>query len=82
MTAAAVVVASMAAAAQTAPESGIRLQPSTALAPPPHGEAGKALPIVLRAREVRGRPDLDTVAEGDAELRRGNTVVRAPQRPR
>ena len=26
---------------------------------------------------MRGRPDLETVAEGDAELRRGNLVIRA-----
>ena len=67
----------MAAAAQTAPEPGIQLRPSTALVPPPHGDAAKTLPIVLRAREMRGRPDLDTVAEGDAELRRGNLLIRA-----
>ena len=63
--------------AQSAPEEGIQLRPSTTLAPPPHGEAAKPLPIILRAREVRGRPDLDTLAEGDAELRRGNLLIRA-----
>jgi hypothetical protein len=25
-------------------------------------------PVELRAREIRGRPDLDAVAEGDVEL--------------
>ena len=65
------------AAAQTASEPGSQLRPSTALAPPRHGDAAKTLPLVLRAREMRGRPDLDTVAEGDAELRRGNLLIRA-----
>ena len=44
---------------------------------PPTGEASRPLPIVLQAREVRGRPDLDTVAEGNAELHRGGLVLRA-----
>ena len=44
---------------------------------PPTGEASRQLPIVLQAREVRGRPDLDTVAEGNAELHRGGLVLRA-----
>jgi LPS-assembly protein len=63
------------AASGTAPGIGLRASP--ALTRAPTGEAGKALPIILRAREVRGRPDLETVAEGDAELRRGNVVIRA-----
>ncbi len=62
-------------AAATLP--GIELRTTPALTPPPRGEAGKRLPIILRAREVRGRPDLETVAEGDAELRRGNVLIRA-----
>lgn len=48
-----------------------------ALRPPPRGEAGKQLPIILKARTLNGRPDLDTAAEGDAEFRRGGTTVRA-----
>ena len=43
----------------------------------PRGDAAKRLPIILRARELRGRPDLETIAEGDAELRRGGIVIRA-----
>lgn len=53
----------------------LRLAPS--LQPPPRGEAAERAPIILRAREVRGRPDLETVAEGDAEFRRGGVVIRA-----
>jgi LPS-assembly protein len=65
------------AAAQGLAEAGIRLQPSTSLTPPPRGDAEKQLPIIVQARELRGRPDLETVAEGDAEFRRGGMVLRA-----
>jgi LPS-assembly protein len=65
-----------AAAAQDLPAAPLQLSPQ--LQPPPgSGDAARALPIIVRARELRGRPDLETVAEGDAEFRRGNTVIRA-----
>ena len=35
------------------------------------------LPLVVESDEIRGRPDLETVAEGDAEFRRGGVVIRA-----
>ncbi|GAB3648743.1 LPS-assembly protein LptD [Ramlibacter alkalitolerans] len=35
------------------------------------------LPTFVEGDEVRGRPDLETIVEGDAELRRGDTVIRA-----
>jgi LPS-assembly protein len=35
------------------------------------------LPIILLADQIRGRPDLDTSAEGHVELRRTGTVIRA-----
>ena len=66
-----------AAQAASAPSTGLLLQASPSLQPPPRGEAAKQLPIILLARELRGRPDLETVAEGDAELRRGGMVIRA-----
>jgi len=67
-----------AACAQTVDrDEPIELRPTPALQPPPRGEAGRKLPIILRANSVTGRPDLDTVAEGNAELRRGGTVIRA-----
>ena len=53
------------------------LQPSRNLAPPPQGEAAQRLPIVLRAQSLTGRPDLDAVAEGEVEFRRGALVIRA-----
>jgi len=53
------------------------LEPSTALLPPPRGDAARQLPIVLQAREIRGQPGLATTAEGDVEFRRGRLVIRA-----
>ena len=61
----------------TGPDEPIELRPSPALRPAPRGADTRQLPIVLRARSVTGRPDLDTVAEGDAEFRRGGLVIRA-----
>ena len=59
------------------PDEPIELRPSSMLQPPVRGEASRKLPIILRAQKLSGRPDLDTVAEGDAEFRRGGMVVRA-----
>jgi LPS-assembly protein len=75
-------VASAAASAASAPAGAastppITLRMSETLQAPPRGEAARQLPIILRAREVRGRPDVDASAEGDVEFRRGNTVLRA-----
>ncbi|HPG81431.1 MAG TPA: LPS-assembly protein LptD, partial [Piscinibacter sp.] len=58
-------------------EGAIELRTATDLQPLPRGEGTRALPIILRARELRGRPDLETLAEGDAEFRRGGLVIRA-----
>jgi len=55
----------------------IPLRLSETLQPPPRGEAARQLPIILRAREVHGRPDVDASAEGNVEFRRGATVLRA-----
>jgi len=35
------------------------------------------LPITVKAQEIRARPDLEVVAEGDAELQRGGVAIRA-----
>jgi LPS-assembly protein len=37
----------------------------------------RQLPTIVRGERVFGRTDLDTVVEGEAELRRGDTVIRA-----
>ncbi len=56
---------------------GIELRAAPSLQAPPHGEAGRQLPIILRARELHGRPDVDAEAVGDVEFRRGSIVIRA-----
>lgn len=61
--------------ADAAPPLTLKLAPT--LQPPARGEAANRAPIILRAREVRGRPDLETVAEGDAEFRRAGVLIRA-----
>jgi len=58
-------------------EGGVLLKIAPALTPLPRGEAGKQLPLSVQAQTVRGRPDLDTIAEGEAVLRRGDLTLRA-----
>ena len=57
--------------------AGIQLRNAAALQAPPGGDAARQLPIILRAREVHGRPDLDAEAIGDVEFRRGAVVIHA-----
>jgi LPS-assembly protein len=37
----------------------------------------RSLPLTLQADEIRGRPDLEAVAEGHVELQRGRLTIRA-----
>ena len=67
----------LAALAPQAHAQSAALQPSSALQPLPRGEAARQQPIILRARTLTARPDLDAVAEGDVEFRRGGLVIRA-----
>ena len=53
------------------------MQPSTTLQALPRGDAAKQLPIVLQAQQIESRPDLNTLAEGNVEFRRGGLVIRA-----
>ncbi|HMC15448.1 MAG TPA: LPS assembly protein LptD, partial [Albitalea sp.] len=62
---------------QPATEPGIELRMAPALQALPRGDAARKLPIIVMARELRGRPDLETIAEGDAEFRRGGIVIKA-----
>ena len=71
------VEASAGASAPASAASGIELRQSKSLQAPAGGTAGRQLPIILRAREVQTRPDLDAEATGDVEFRRGATVIRA-----
>lgn len=70
--------------AQTAPEApadagapALRTSPRLAEAIPE--SARKSLPMFLRADRLLGRPDLDTVLQGHAEIRRGDLVIFADQ---
>ncbi|NUZ04513.1 LPS-assembly protein LptD [Piscinibacter koreensis] len=69
--------AASAASAPAVAASGIELRTAPSLQAPPRGAAGRQLPIIVRARELSGRPDIDAVAEGDVEFRRGTTVIHA-----
>ncbi len=71
--------AAPAASAAAAPDSSaaLKLEGSRLLQPLPRGEAAKRLPIVLQADRIRSQLDLETVAEGRVEFRRGGTVIKA-----
>lgn len=53
------------------------LEASRSLQALPRGDAARQLPIVLQADRIRSQPDLETVAEGRVEFRRGGTVIKA-----
>jgi len=53
------------------------LKPSTSLREDIPAAAREQLPTYLSGQRVFGRTDLETVIEGDAQLRRGATVIRA-----
>ncbi len=65
------------ARAQPVPDTPVALEPSRKLQPAPHGEAARQLPIIVRAQRFSARPDLEAVAEGDVEFRRGGLVLGA-----
>ena len=69
--------ASAASAASAAFATPATLEASRSLLPLPRGEAAKRLPIVLQAERIRSQPDLETLAEGKVEFRRGGTVIKA-----
>ncbi|MBC7716757.1 MAG: LPS-assembly protein LptD [Pseudorhodobacter sp.] len=63
--------------AGSAAAQGEKPQSADASQTSPRGEAARQLPTTVFARELRGRPDKDVVAEGDAELRRAGVVIKA-----
>ena len=66
--------------AQTTPslnESNLLLKASPLLQENFTPEQKKEQPTFVRGERITGRPDLETVIEGDAELRRNGTVLRA-----
>ncbi len=54
-----------------------QLKPSATLRESLPAEARDQLPTYLSGEHVSGRTDLETVVEGNAQLRRGDTVIRA-----
>jgi LPS-assembly protein len=73
--AAACLAASTPAAAADDASPRLKLQPE--LSPYPAGDKAANAPLVIRAKTLRGRPDQETIAEGDVEFRRAGTVLRA-----
>jgi LPS-assembly protein len=69
--------AAPASAASAASAPRLALEPSPALQPLPRGEAARRLPTVVQAQSLQSQPDLQTVAEGNVEFRRGGLVIRA-----
>ena len=53
------------------------LQPSTTLAPAPSADAARQRPMILRADDLKVRPDIDAVAQGAVEFRRAGTVIQS-----
>lgn len=74
LAAATLVQAGAARAAEPTPPA---LLPSLKLGASPRGEAARDLPIVLQADRLRAQPDIETVAEGRVEFRRGGLVILA-----
>jgi LPS-assembly protein len=65
------------ARAQDAADAPAKLKPSPLLREViPKAQRGE-LPTFIQGDRVQGRTDLETTAEGNAELRRGDTVIRA-----
>ncbi len=58
-------------------DAPLALQPSTALAPPPSGDAAARRPSFLSADSLQLRPDIGADAKGDVEFRHAGTVIRA-----
>ncbi len=57
--------------------TGLRLQPSPALAEKAPEGPGNEVPTFVNGEQISGRPNLETVISGNAELRRGPTALRA-----
>src|SRR3569623_813909 len=65
------------AQAQPATPAAVPLKPSPALRPDIPAAMRDQLPTFVTGDRISGRTDLETVIEGDAQLRRGDTVIRA-----
>ena len=58
-------------------EPAPRLKPAPQLREDIPQATRSQLPVFVQGDQVRGRPDVETIIEGNAELRRGDTVIRA-----
>jgi len=58
-------------------EAPLALKPSPVLREDVPGQLARELPVFVEGDHVFGRPDLETVIEGGAELRRGDLLIRA-----
>jgi LPS-assembly protein len=67
----------LAGQAQGNGEPAPRLKPTPRLREDIPAPVRAELPTFVEGDQVRGRPDLETIVEGNAELRRGDTIIRA-----
>src|SRR6476620_11850383 len=58
-------------------EPPLVLQPSPMLREDIPAAVRGQLPSFVTGQSIQGRPDLETVIEGDAQLRRGDTTIKA-----
>lgn len=65
------------AVAQTVDEPSPRLRPSPQLREQVPADVRSQLPTFVEGDRIQGRTDLETTVEGNAQLRRGDTVIRA-----
>jgi LPS-assembly protein len=63
--------------AQGVAEPSPRLRPAPLLREKIPAPERNQLPTFVEGDRIQGRPDLETVVEGNAELRKGDTVIRA-----
>lgn len=63
--------------AQAGAEPQPRLRPSPQLREDIPQDARQQLPTFVEGDRITGRPDIETIIEGDAVLRKGDTVIRA-----
>ncbi|WP_342620219.1 LPS-assembly protein LptD [Rhodoferax sp. GW822-FHT02A01] len=62
---------------QTSSDQGLQLKPTPALSEELTSAQRRESPVFLRGDTVSGRTDLETVIQGNAELRKADTVIRA-----
>ena len=67
------------AQAQPAAEPPLQLKSTPMLREDIPPQVGQDLPIFVTGDAIHGTPDLETIVEGHAQLRRGDTVIRADQ---